>query len=219
MIVAFEAAASCTSFSVIPPTPRWTNASFTSSRSSLRRLSVIASSVPWTSAFKIRLSVADSPRWICSKRSSSLAPGAVGDGACPATRNRRSRVSPIVRAVDGSMVTRNSSPAFGRLREAREPARASKEGPLSSGRPGRRRGPSPFPRPRRRRCCRRHAASRVWTITVATGPRPTSRFASSTVPRARPSGLARQLRDLGHERQLLEQVVDARSLRGRRPRP
>ena len=37
-------------------------------------------------ALRMRLSVAASPRWICSKRSSSLAPGAVGDGACPATR-------------------------------------------------------------------------------------------------------------------------------------
>ncbi len=40
----------------------------------------MASSVPWTSAFRIRLRVAASPLWICSKRSSSLAPGAVGRG-------------------------------------------------------------------------------------------------------------------------------------------
>ena len=36
MIVALDAAASWMSFSVMPPTPRWTNDSFTSSRSSLR---------------------------------------------------------------------------------------------------------------------------------------------------------------------------------------
>ena len=86
MMVALEATANWTSFSVIPPTPRCTKLSFTSGRSSLRRLSVMASSVPWTSAFKMRLRVAASPLWICSKRSSSLAPGAVGEGACPATR-------------------------------------------------------------------------------------------------------------------------------------
>jgi hypothetical protein len=37
MIVAFDAFASCTSFSVMPPTPRCTITSFTSSRSSLRK--------------------------------------------------------------------------------------------------------------------------------------------------------------------------------------
>ena len=52
------------------------------------------------------------------------------------------------------------------------------------------------------------------TITVATGPRPTSRLASSTTPRARPSGLAGQLLDVGHDQQLLEQVVDAEVLQG-----
>ena len=40
MIVALEALASCTSFSVMPPTPRCTMTSFTSSRSSLRSDSV-----------------------------------------------------------------------------------------------------------------------------------------------------------------------------------
>ena len=59
MIVAFVADASVMSFSLMPPTPRCTNASFTSSRSSLRRLSVRASSEPCTSAFTMRLSVAD----------------------------------------------------------------------------------------------------------------------------------------------------------------
>ena len=50
MIVALDAAASWMSFSVMPPTPRWTNASLTSSRSSLRSASVSASSEPVTSA-------------------------------------------------------------------------------------------------------------------------------------------------------------------------
>ena len=74
MIVALEAAASWMSFSVMPPTPRCTNASLTSSRSSFWRLSVSASSEPVTSALRIRLSVAVSPAWICSKMSSSRAP-------------------------------------------------------------------------------------------------------------------------------------------------
>ena len=74
MIVAFDAAASWTSYWVMPPTARCTKASFTSSRSSLRRLSVSASSEPVTSALRMRLSVAASPAWICSKMSSSVAP-------------------------------------------------------------------------------------------------------------------------------------------------
>src|ERR671911_586402 len=81
MIVAFDAAASCTSLLVMPPTPRWTKDSFTSSRSSLRRASVSASSEPVTSALRTRLSVATSPCWICWKMSSRLdpAPGRAGD--------------------------------------------------------------------------------------------------------------------------------------------
>ena len=62
------------SFSVIPPTARCTNVSSTSGRSSLRRLSVTASSEPCTSALRIRLSVAVSPDWIWLKMSSSLVP-------------------------------------------------------------------------------------------------------------------------------------------------
>ena len=74
MIVAFVVAASEMSFSVMPPTARCTNVSSTSGRSSLRRLSVTASSEPWTSAFSTRLSVAVSPDWIWAKMSSSLVP-------------------------------------------------------------------------------------------------------------------------------------------------
>ena len=88
MIVALEAAPSCTSFSVIPPTPRCTNDSFTSSRSSFLRLSVSASSEPWTSAFRIMLSVATSPRWICSKMSSSFTPVPITDASPRRARMR-----------------------------------------------------------------------------------------------------------------------------------
>ena len=111
MIVAFDAFASCTSFSVMPPTPRCTMTSFTSSRSSLRSDSVHASSEPWTSAFNTMLSVAVSPRWICSKRSSRRAPlrrghGLVSDeaGALGARFGERARVREVVR--DAHLVTR-----------------------------------------------------------------------------------------------------------------
>ena len=52
-------------------------------------------------------------------------------------------------------------------------------------------------------------------MTVATGPRPMSRFASSTVPRARPSGLACSSTTSATRTELLEQVVDAEALEGR----
>ena len=74
-MVALEAAASCTSFSVMPPMPRSTKLSLTSSRSSRLSDSVTASSEPCTSAFSTMLSVAVSPREICSKRSSSCGAG------------------------------------------------------------------------------------------------------------------------------------------------
>ena len=57
-----------------------------------------ASSEPCTSAFSTRLSVAVSPRWSCSKRSSSRAPPAATIGWCPVSRTRCARASPSVRA-------------------------------------------------------------------------------------------------------------------------
>ncbi len=55
----------------------------------------------------------------------------------------------------------------------------------------------------------------LWTITVATGPRPDSRFASRTTPRPRAFGTGLELLELGHDRQLLEEVVDPLALQGR----
>ena len=52
------------------------------------------------------------------------------------------------------------------------------------------------------------------TMTVATGPLPGSRLASSTMPRGRALGVGPQLLDLGHDQQLLQQVVDAEVLEG-----
>ena len=77
MIVALDADASWMSFSVMPPTPRWTNAIFTSSRSSLREALGERFERTVTSALTMRLSVAASPAWICSKMSSSRAPPAI----------------------------------------------------------------------------------------------------------------------------------------------
>jgi hypothetical protein len=50
-------------------------------------------------------------------------------------------------------------------------------------------------------------------MTVATGPRPTSRLASSTVPTARPVGRAFKFVDLGDQEDLFEQFVDAGALK------
>ena len=51
-----------------------------------------------------------------------------------------------------------------------------------------------------------------WTMTVATGPRPTSRLASSTVPTARPVGRAVSSASSATSEDLLEQLVDAGAL-------
>ena len=113
MIVAFDAAASWMSSLVMPPTPRRTNDSFTSSRSSFLRLSVTASSEPVTSALTMRLSVAASPAWIWLKMSSSRAPPPTTAAVPPiaATRCQCSRVSATLRADFSSGATTKSSPA------------------------------------------------------------------------------------------------------------
>ena len=211
----------------MPPTPRWTKLSFTSSRSSLRRLSVTASREPWTSALSTRLSVAVSPRWICSKRSSSLAPvAAEATGRCPDRRNRWARASPRVRAVAWSLATRSSSPACGGSENPStctgiEGSASLTWSPWSSIRaltlP--QAAPATTGSPTRR--------VPLSTMTVATGPRPASRLASSTVPRARPSGLARSsstsaTRAICSSRSSMPVLWQGRDLRPRwcrRPRP
>ena len=55
-------------------------------------------------------------------------------------------------------------------------------------------------------------------MTVATGPRPTSRFASSTVPGRATRRARDQLLELGDDGDLLEQLVDADVLRAPRSR-
>ena len=114
------------SFWVMPPTPRWTKASFTSSRSSLRRLSVSASSEPVTSALRMRLSVAASPAWICSKMSSSRAPPVM---AC-ASRPRVADALPVLAGVGdlGGPSSRRGRPRSGRRRRRRRTGRAPATG-------------------------------------------------------------------------------------------
>ena len=58
------------------------------------------------------------------------------------------------------------------------------------------------------------SASPTWSVprctrTVATGPRPTSRCASSTTPVARPSIVGSEVFDLGDHQQVVEQLLDA----------
>ena len=194
MTVAFETTARSTSDSVIPPTPRWTNDSRTSSCSwsSLRSASVSASSEPCTSALTTRLSVATSPRCTIAKMSSRRAPPASIIGL----RSARRLAAVRTRLGDGAgdLVVR-ARRAARRRRSARRRGRGPR--PASDG-PGfghlrcrarrtwRGRGPTPPPAtigsPTR-------SVPRS-TSAVTTGPRPWSRFASSTHARAGASGSA-----------------------------
>ena len=118
--VAFDTAARSTSDFVIPPTPRSTNDSRTSSCSwsSLRSASVSASSEPCMSAFTRRFSVATSPRCTIAKMSSRRAPPAsiIGCERFDA-RRRCARASATTRATFSFGATRSSSPASGRVVE------------------------------------------------------------------------------------------------------
>ena len=100
----------------MPPTPRCTNDSRTSSCSwsSLRSASVSASSEPWASAFTMRFSVATSPRCTIAKTSSRRAPpDSIIGLRCAAALRRWARASATVRATLSLGATRSSSPASG----------------------------------------------------------------------------------------------------------
>ena len=193
MMVALAVAANWMSFSLIPPTPRCTKASWTSSRSSRRRPSVTASREPWTSALTIRLRVAASPRWICSKMSSKRAPPERACESRPmlawrrqwlrfsATRPASFSLGATTKATPGSATSSRPSNWTG----VDGPA-SSTEMPWSSIRARARphEAPATTGSPTRRVPC--------WTSTVATGPLPMSRFDSRTTPRARSVGSARR---------------------------
>ena len=114
MIVALDAAASCTSLWVMPPTPRCTNASFTSSRSSL--LEALGERLERAGDVGLEDEVerGRSPR--LDLLEDVLEPGAADGDARPrgrggATRCQCSRVSATLRAVFSSGATTKSSPA------------------------------------------------------------------------------------------------------------
>ena len=218
MIVALEVAASWMSFSVMPPTPRCTKASLTSSRSSLRRLSVSASSEPCTSAFTIRFSVAASPAWIWLKMSSSLAPPLMAWASRPmvglalpvlAGRGDRARRS----SRRGRR--RSASPALGDVGQAEHLHRRGRAGLLDLLALVVDAAPGPGPRRRRRRAGRRPSA-----CPAARGSWRRGHGRCRGWPRARrpwpgPSGLAVSSSSSATHEQLLEQVVDAEVLQGR----
>ena len=106
------------------------------------------------------------------------------------TRRWNSRASPTVRAVFSSGAARNSSPASGTEPRARAPRPASTDRPtlicsplsLIIARTSPQAGPATIGSPT--------LSSPLSTRIVATGPRPLSRLASSTMPLARPVGFA-----------------------------
>ena len=218
MIVALDAAASWTSLWVMPPTPRWTNDSLTSSRSSLRSASVSASSEPVTSALRTRFSVATSPCWICSKMSSSLAPPLVTAASRPrlATRCQCSRVSATERASFSSGATTNWSPAS--ATSLRPSTCTGIDGPASltllavvvderpdpaPGGAGHERVAHPERAPLDEHRGHRAPADVEVGLEHHAGGAPVG------------AGLERRVLQVGHEQQRLEQVVDAEALEGR----
>ena len=150
-----------------------------------------------------------------------------GVTARPASRCQCSRVSATdLEAVFSSGATTKRSPAS--ATSERPSTCTGVDGPASltwlpwssmSARTG--------PRRPRRPAGRRPSRVPRCTRTVATGPRPTSRWDSSTTPVARPSGLARRSSSSANDEEVVEQVVDAQVLQGgdldhdrcRRPRP
>ena len=130
--------------------------------------------------------VAVSPREICSNRSSSLAPVAAATGLWPDRRKRWARASPSVRARARSLAARISSPACG---GSEKPSTCTGVEGSASLMWSPRSSTSAFTLPQAAPATTGSPTRRVpcWTITVATGPRPASRLASSTTPRASPS--------------------------------
>ena len=154
------------------------------------------------------LSVATSPRCTIAKMSSRRAPPARLIGCLRfAVRRRKARASATVRAVFSSGATRSSSPASG---TSSSPSTSTgTDGPAST-----------IDSPRSSNSARTlpHAPPAtigsptrsvpLSTSAVTTGPRPGSRFDSSTSARAGAFGFAVELLELGDQQQRLEQLVD-----------
>ena len=221
MIVALDAAASWMSFLVMPPTPRRTNDSFTSSRSSFRRLSVSASSEPVTSALRMRLSVAASPGL-------DLLEDVLELGAAAGDRGRRGRGWRRAASARGSRPRCGPSSRRGRRRSRRRrrPRRRGRapatgvDGPASltcspwssmSARTRPHAAPATSGSPTLQRAAlhehgghRAPADVEVGLEHHALGP---------------PVGVGPEVLDVGDEQQVLEQVVDAEVLQRRDLRP
>ena len=202
------------SFSVMPPTARCTNASSTSSRSSLRRLSVTASSEPCTSAFRTRLSVATLAGLDLAEDvlelDARLARGRRRAG--PSGAERCSRASPTVRAVFSSAAARNSSPASGTRRQAEHLDRHRRAGLLDLLALVVDHRPHAAPR--------RAGDDRVADLQRALVDEHRGHRAAAGVEvglehdALGPTGrVGRELLELGDDQQLVEQVVDAEVLR------
>ena len=192
MIGASDAAARLTSDSVMPPTPACMICAATSSVPSFSSACTIASTEPCTSPLMTigeRRLPCTCRRWIiCS--SEPRAPAAC---ATIFSRRRRWRYSVTSRARASLSTTPSRSPASG---VAWKPSTATGvDGPASrtcsprSSISARTRPHSPPATTMSPTC-----SVPRWTSTVATGPRPRSSCASTTVPSAGRSGLACRLR-------------------------
>ena len=212
MMTASEAAASVTSFSVIAPTPRWMIRRSTSSPTSiLSSASSSASTEPDTSPLRMRLS------WCrpCSSPASPRARPACRGLASAALRSRACRCSAICRATRSSSTTRKLSPAPGT--EVKPSTCTGRAGPASStvspcsssmARTRPKASPATIESPTR--------SVPRWTSTVATGPRPRSRWASIATPWASWSALARRSSAASAVSRIASSsCVDVRALLGR----
>ena len=215
MIVALVVAASVMSFSVMPPTARCTKVRSTSLRPSLRRLSVTASSEPCTSALRIRLSAADSPRLDLVEDVLELDAGLdprsrrAGRGPDGGTRGPRRRCEPCF----SSGAARNSSPASG-TDETEHLDRGRRTGDLDLLALVVDHRPDTAPRGA--------GHDRVADLELALVDEDRGNRATTLVEvglehdalgATRRVGL--QVFELGHDRELIEQVVDAELLRRR----
>ncbi len=185
------------------------------------RLSVTASSEPCTSAFTIRFSVAVSPRWICSKMSSSLAPEPtlpMTDAVDRWSRKRRAlRAQPrrpcgrcsvvlggaeLVAGGGGSLKPSTWTGVDGKASLTCLPLSSMSARTLPQAAPATMKSPT-----------RRVPFS---TSTVATGPGRRRGWPRGRRRGRLPSGLAvSSSRSTSHEEHLLEELVDALAPEGR----
>ena len=212
MMIAFDADASSTSDSLMAPTPERMMRILTFSSDSLVSVSASTSAEPCTSALTMSGSSFMPPSAICSLSDSSvrrppLAPSA-RSLAC-ACRNVA-----ICRAFAASATVWNGSPGCGRL--VRPSTSTGVDGPADFvGRPRSSMSARTLPTTGPAMKLSPTLSVPSCTSTVATGPRPRSSLASSTVPDALRFGFALQLEDVGGQQNHLEQLIEVLPLLGR----